>query len=74
LSGYKPNAELNSTQREKEIEDAYLLVQPNAKEDPPKMLLPSGLDAVMWFNCPIKEALRRADGRRYDSGFDEQDQ
>jgi len=30
-------------------------------------LIPSGLDMVMWFDCPVKECLRRADGRRFDS-------
>lgn len=57
---------MDPMQRTKEIEDAYLLVQPNAKEEPPKTLIPSGLDAVLWFDCPIRECLRRADGRRVD--------
>ena len=30
------------------------------------MLIKSGLDAVIWFNCPLKECQRRADGRRID--------
>lgn len=30
------------------------------------MLIKSGLDAVVWFNCPLKECQRRADGRRLD--------
>ena len=48
------------------MEDAFLLVQPTGKEEPPKMLTKSGLDAVVWFECPIKEVQRRADGRRID--------
>lgn len=32
-----------------------------------KSLLPSGLDAVIWFDCPVQECLRRSDGRRFDS-------
>ncbi len=48
------------------MEDAFLLVQPTAKEEPPKMMIRSGLDAVIWFNCPLKECQRRADGRRVD--------
>jgi len=30
------------------------------------MLIKSGLDAVVWFQCPLKECQRRADGRRID--------
>ena len=30
------------------------------------MLQKSGLDAVVWFNCPLQECQRRADGRRFD--------
>lgn len=32
-----------------------------------KTLIPSGLDAVLWLDCPPQECLRRSDGRRYDS-------
>ena len=32
------------------------------------MLIPSALDAVLWFDCPIKESLRRAIGRRVEQG------
>ena len=49
------------------MKDAELLVQPNPKTQPPVTLIPSGLDAVLWFDCPIEECLRRADGRRFDS-------
>lgn len=66
LSGYKPNIELDPVDREAEMRDAYLLIQPTAKEDPPVMLIPSGLDAVLWFSCPNIECIRRADGRRID--------
>jgi hypothetical protein len=31
----------------------------------------SGLDAVIWFDCSIKESLRRADGRRVDANGDD---
>lgn len=31
------------------------------------MLIRSGLDAIVWFNCPLKECQRRADGRRIDN-------
>ena len=48
------------------MEEAFLLVQPTAKEEPPKVLIRSGLDAVVWFDCPLKECQRRADGRRVD--------
>lgn len=65
-SGYKPTLELEATQRGQEMEEAFLLVQPTAKEEPPKMLIRSGLDAVIWFDCPLKECQRRADGRRID--------
>ena len=49
MSGYKPVQELESIQRNTEMEDAFLLVQPTAHEEPPKMLIKSGLDAVIWF-------------------------
>jgi len=67
LSGYKPHEELEPTKREQETTDAELLVKPNPKPEPPKTLIPSGLDLVLWFECPIKECLRRADGRRFDA-------
>jgi len=38
-----------------------------------KELIPSGLDAVLWFNCPINECLRRADGRYYDRAAEDED-
>ena len=44
-----------------------LLVQPTAKEEPPKCLIKSGLDAVIWFSLPTDECQRRADGRRIDA-------
>ena len=48
------------------MEEAFLLVQPNAKEKPPKCMIPSGLDAILWFDCEQDEVQRRADGRRVD--------
>ena len=51
LSGYKPDPELIPVQRDIEMEEAFLLVQPHAKEEPPKCMIKSGLDAVLWFNC-----------------------
>lgn len=66
MSGYKPTEELTPTQRDQEMSDAFLLVQPTAKEMPPKMLIKSGLDAVVWFNSSTREVQRRADGRRID--------
>lgn len=53
--------------RESETTSAELLVKPNPKPEPPKTLIPSGLDLVLWFDCPIAECLRRADGRRFDA-------
>jgi hypothetical protein len=41
-------------------------VQPTAKEDPPKCLIKSGLDAVIWFDLSRDECMRRALGRRFD--------
>jgi adenylate kinase family enzyme len=67
LSGYRPQEELEATDREKETKDALLLVQPHAESDMAKTLNHSGLDAVIWLDMPPKEALRRSDGRRYDS-------
>lgn len=66
LSGYEPEEELELIERQKQLNDAILLVQPNPKEEPLKTLIQSGLDAVIWFNCSINECLRRADGRRID--------
>ena len=66
MSGYKPSQELEPIQRDTEMEEAFLLVQPTAKEAPPKMLIRSGLDAVIWFKCPLEECQRRAEGRRLD--------
>ena len=42
-------------------------MKPHPVEEPPKTLIPSGLDAVIWVDAPINECLRRADGRRFDS-------
>jgi hypothetical protein len=41
-------------------------VQPTAKEEPPKKLIRSGLDAVIWIDTNREECMRRALGRRYD--------
>jgi len=43
-----------------------LLVQPTGKEEPPKKLIRSGIDAVIWIDCSREECMRRALGRRYD--------
>jgi DNA polymerase IIIc chi subunit len=39
-------------------------VKPTEKPAPPKKLINSGLDAVIWFDCSKEECLRRALGRR----------
>lgn len=67
LSGFVPRQEQDLIDREREIKDAYLLVQPTAKEQPPKTLIKSGLDAVIWFDLSREECMRRALGRRFDS-------
>jgi len=67
LSGFVPRQEQDLIDREREINDAYLLVQPTAKEQPPKTLIKSGLDAVIWFDLSREECMRRALGRRFDS-------
>lgn len=67
LSGYRPHEELEMTDREKETRDALALVQPTPESDMAKTLIKSGLDAVIWLDCPTEEALRRSDGRRFDS-------
>jgi adenylate kinase family enzyme len=41
-------------------------VKPTEKLLPPKTLIPSGIDAVIWFDCDKQECLRRALGRRID--------
>lgn len=66
LSGYVIPADLEPTNREKEQKEASLLVKPTAKPEPPKTLISSGLDAVVWFDCKREECLRRALGRRID--------
>lgn len=66
MSGFKPTAELDPITRDDQMDEAFLLVQPTAKEAPPKLLIKSGLDAVIWFKCPLRECQRRADGRRID--------
>ena len=42
------------------------MAKPTEREQPAKTLIPSGLDAVIWFDCSRKECLRRALGRRID--------
>ena len=66
LSGYQMQEDLEPTQREIEMKEASLLVRPTEKPAPPKTLTPSGLDAVIWFDCSKEECLRRALGRRID--------
>jgi hypothetical protein len=66
LSGFVPSSEQQPIQREKQLDDAFLLVQPSAKEQPPKKLRKSGLDAVLWFDLSREECMRRALGRRFD--------
>ena len=66
LSGYVPSQEMDSIPREKNLSDAFLLVQPTGKEQPPKTLKKSCLDAVIWFDLTREECMRRAIGRRID--------
>ena len=66
LSGFVPKQESEPIDREQQIEDAFLLVQPTAKEQPPKVLIKSGLDGVIWFDLSRDECMRRALGRRFD--------
>jgi len=40
------------------------------KEEPPKTLISSGLDAVLWFDLSRDECIRRAIGRRFDTQFE----
>ena len=68
LSGYNIPADLKPTQREEEAKEAMLLAKPTEKPQPPKTLIPSGMDAVIWFDCNRDECLRRALGRRVDPG------
>lgn len=67
MTGYVPPQESEKTPREEQIEEAYLLVQPNAKETPSILLMKSGVDSVVWFDTSREECMRRALGRRYDS-------
>lgn len=50
LSGYVTPIEQEPIEREQYTKDAFLLVQPTEKEQPPKTLIKSGLDAVVWFD------------------------
>jgi hypothetical protein len=67
LSGYLPKSELESIQREDELQESYLLAKPSDKIVPPVQLIRSGLDAVIWFDTSRQECLRRAVGRRFDN-------
>jgi len=67
LSGYQMPDDLEPTTRELESKEAQLLVKPTPKPEPPKTLISSGIDAVIWFDCSREECLRRALGRRIDS-------
>ena len=42
-------------------------MQPHDGLEATQTLTKSGLDAVVWFDLPISECLRRSDGRRFDS-------
>lgn len=44
---------------------ADLFVKPNPQPQLPATFIPSGIDSVIWFDCPVEECLRRADGRRF---------
>jgi hypothetical protein len=66
LSGFVPVQEQEIVPREKNLNDAFLLVQPSPKDKPPKTLIKSGLDAVIWFDLTREECMRRALGRRID--------
>ena len=67
LSGYQAAEDLPQTNREKEMELACAIVKPTEKPKPPKTLIPSGIDGIIWFDCSREECLRRALGRRMDS-------
>jgi adenylate kinase family enzyme len=67
LSGYQQIEDMEKTEREKEQEQANKLAKPTEKPKPPKTLIPSGIDGIIWFDCSREECLRRALGRRIDS-------
>jgi len=67
LSGFVPNQEADPINREKELGEAAVLAMPTPKEDPPSVLIKSGMDLVLWMELPREECLRRAIGRRYDT-------
>jgi len=67
LSGYEREEDLDHTKRELEQKEADMYYKPTEKPAPPKRLIPSGIDAVIWFDCSREECLRRALGRRIDS-------
>lgn len=68
LSGYNIPEDLEPTSREEQSKEAQLLTTPTARPVPPKTLIPSGMDAVIWFEAERPECLRRALGRRVDGG------
>lgn len=43
------------------------MVKGYSKPEPPKKLLRSGLDGVIWVDCSRDECMRRALGRRFDN-------
>jgi len=49
------------------LNDATLLCIPTAKEADPRVLIKSGLDAVIWIDTDRFECMRRAYGRRFDN-------
>jgi hypothetical protein len=66
LSGFEPGMEMDPIHREQSLRDATLIAKPTPKEDPPKVLIKSGLDAVLWLDTERFECMRRGYGRRYD--------
>jgi len=66
LSGFVTPTEQEPIEREQYTKDAFLLVQPTEKEQPPKTLIKSGLDAVVWFDLSREQCMNRAIGRLFD--------
>jgi hypothetical protein len=66
LSGYVTPTEQEPIDREQYTKDAFLLVQPTEKEQPPKVLIKSGLDGVVWFDLSREQCMNRAIGRLFD--------
>jgi len=66
LSGYISPDDMEIDTKDKLLQESAILAQPTPQPPPPRTLIPSGLDAVLWLKTTKTECIKRAFGLKKD--------